>query len=216
MTIFPSLISADLLNLQQQITLLDPYCDGYHLDLMDGHFVPNITWGPQFINAIANSTSKHCWVHAMATQPEIWIDRFELNMHAMVDFHIETCIDHKALLTYIRKKNWQAGIAIKPTTGIDAVIPLLNDLDYVVIMSVEPGFSGQQFIPTSVEKIKALTRYRSDNNLSFKLAIDGGINTNNIRDVYKAGIDYCAVASALFSKEDPIEALHNLKKIIKD
>lgn len=212
--LYPSLISGDILNLQEQITLLDPHCDGYHLDLMDGHFVPNITWGPAFINAIATATTKTCWVHLMATNPEQWINHFTLPAGSMVDFHIETSIDHKALLTSIKAKGWRSGIAVSPQTDIEAVFHLIDNIDYILIMSVEPGFSGQAFIPEVIEKINALATYREKYGLRFEIAIDGGINKQNIGEVVKAGVDHIAAAAAIFAENDPVVALQNLKLLL--
>jgi len=212
-TLFPSLISADLLNLQHQLAVLDPYCDGYHLDLMDGHFVPNITWGPDFINAIAQATQKQLWVHLMATNPRQWIDRFTLPAKSMVDFHVEVDIDHQALLEHIRHKQWHAGITLKPNTPLEALTPLIPYVDYVLIMSVEPGFSGQSYNPASADKIKKLYAYRQEHNLTFKIAVDGGINAQNIQHVVQAGADYVALATAIFGAQDPVAAMQQLKEL---
>lgn len=211
--LYPSLISADLLDLRSQITLLDPYCDGYHLDVMDGHFVPNITWGPAFINTIAATTTKQCWVHLMTTNPQMWIDRFVLSPGSMVDFHIETDVDHQAILDHIRFKGWRCGITLSPNTSITTILPLLRHVDYVLVMSVQPGFSGQTFIPSSLETITALADYRAQQALKFDIAIDGGINELTIQQAVKAGATHIAAAAAIFSQHNPVTALECLKRL---
>ncbi len=145
--IFPSLISGNLLNLQSDITLLDPLCDGYHLDVMDCHFVPNLTWGPQFINAIASVTKQTLWVHLMTTNPACVIEQLDIPQKSMVEIHIELEYKIEAILTIIKKRGWLPGLAISPETPLEKLYPFLPLCHYVTIMSVTPGFSGQQFIP---------------------------------------------------------------------
>jgi ribulose-phosphate 3-epimerase len=212
--IFPSLIGGNLLALADQIKTLDPHCAGYHLDMMDGHFVPNITWGPAFINAIAEKTSKQIWVHMMVTDPGHWLPRFNLPPHSMVDFHSETDVDHQAVIKVIRDKGWNPGIVLNPETTIDLLLPLLDKVDYVVVMSVHPGFSGQQFIAESLKTIHELAEIRARFGYSFKIGIDGGINAENISGVVNTGADYVAVASAIFDQPDPVVALQELQDCV--
>jgi ribulose-phosphate 3-epimerase len=213
--IFPSLIGGNLLALADQIRTLDPHCAGYHLDMMDGHFVPNITWGPAFINAIAQKTSKQIWLHMMVTDPGQWLPRFSLAHSSMVDFHIETKVDHQAIIKAIRDKGWSPGIVLNPETDLNLLLPLLDTVEYVVVMSVHPGFSGQKFIPESIKTIHKLAEIRTRSGYSFKIGVDGGINAENINAVVDAGADYVAVASALFDQPDPVVALQELQNHVK-
>jgi ribulose-phosphate 3-epimerase len=208
--IFPSLIGGDLLALRDQISRLDRYCSGYHLDLMDGHFVPNITLGPSMINAIAAVTRKKVWVHMMVTDPGYWLAQFHLPKGSMVDFHWEVPMDHAALIKKIRDKGWSPGIALSPETPIADLLPLLKSVDHVLVMSVKPGFSGQLFIPESIKKIQNCALLRSSGGYTFKIAIDGGITKQVIHDIVSAGADYIAVASAIFAHKNPEEALKEL------
>jgi ribulose-phosphate 3-epimerase len=213
--IFPSLIGGNLLALADQIKTLDPHCAGYHLDMMDGHFVPNITWGPAFVNAIAKKTSKQIWVHMMVTDPGQWLARLSLAPHSMVDFHIETNVDHQAIIKAIRTKGWSPGIVLNPETAVDLLAPLLDTVDYVVVMSVHPGFSGQKFISESLKTMHKLAELRAQHGYTFKIGVDGGINAENISKVVSAGAEYVAVASALFDQPDPVVALEKLQDCVK-
>lgn len=213
--IFPSLIGGNLLALGDQITLLDPHCAGYHLDMMDGHFVPNITWGPAFINAIAQKTSKQLWIHMMVTDPDHWLSRFTIPPHSMVDFHVETNVDHQLIIKTISNKGWNPGIVLNPETKLGLLLPLLEQVDYIVVMSVHPGFSGQQCIPESVQKIRKLAEIRAQHGYSFKIGVDGGINAKVINAVVDAGADYIAVASAIFDQPNPAIALQELRNCVK-
>jgi ribulose-phosphate 3-epimerase len=209
--IFPSLIGGDILALRDQIAVLDPYCAGYHLDLMDGHFVPNITWGPAFINAIAQTTTKRIWVHIMATDPLHWAEHLKLPEQSMVDFHIEVSRNPIDLLQTIKKYGWRAGVAISPYTTLTALTPyLLECADYITVMSVDPGFSGQAFMPASIQRVRELVALRAQKKYQYAIAIDGGINTSNIVEVTDAGVQYIAMASALFAEGDPVKILKKL------
>ena len=212
--IFLSLISADLLNLQTVLKTLDPYCDGYHLDIMDYHFVPNLTWGPAFIHAISAATQRTLWVHLMVDNPMTWVEKLKLPAGSIVDFHIETNVDALKIINDIHEKKWLAGIAISPKTDVAKTFSLLNVIDHVTVMSVEPGFSGQHFMPEMLLKVDALVEYRNTHNLSFSIGMDGGINKNTIRTVVEKGVDVCAIAQGIFGQPNPLVALQELKKLI--
>lgn len=213
--IYPSLISADLMNLQREIELLDPYVPGYHLDIMDFHFVPNLTWGPAFMDAIARTTKRTLWVHLMVDNPTIWVETLNLPGGSIVTFHIETIEKNLHLIKHIQDKNWLAGLAINPKTNAERIFPFLNTISQVTIMSVEPGRSGQAFLPESLDKIEPLLGYRQSNGLKFRIAMDGGISEKNIKEISNRGVDDVAIAHALFSKSDPIEALKQLQKLAR-
>lgn len=214
MKIYPSLISADLLNLKNVIALLDDHCDGYHLDVMDDHFVPNLTWGPMFINAIAATTSLPLQVHLMVTNPAIWLDRLDLSSKDTFMFHIEAITDEtqaQELIVQIHEHGVKAGIAVNPSTDITSIKPFLRLLDEVLIMSVNPGFSGQEFIDVT-HKIDTLRTLRADEKLTFEIGMDGGINAKNIRLLAQHEVEYVGVASAIFSEKDFIKAIQNLRR----
>ncbi|MCX5922447.1 MAG: ribulose-phosphate 3-epimerase [Candidatus Dependentiae bacterium] len=213
--IFPSLISADLLNLQNEIKTLDPYCDGYHLDIMDHHFVPNLTWGVAFMHAIAAATCRPLWVHLMVENPGTWLEELNLPAGSIVSFHIETIKDAMSLINRIHEKKWRASIALSPKTNVETIFPFLNVIDQVLVMSVEPGFSGQQFILAAVDKVDKLVAYRQAHDLPFTIGMDGGINKENITMLVDHGVQDIAIANAIFGHKDRVAALQKLKALIK-
>jgi len=208
-------MSANFLELKEEIEKIEPYCDGFHLDIMDMHFVPNLTFGPSIINAIAKASTKELFVHLMIEHPEKFVDYLQLPKDSVVTFHKTTTPKPSNLIKLIHKKGWRAGIALDPDESIENVTPLLKELDQVLIMSVRPGFAGQEFIPQTLDKVKNLKKYRTKNKLNFRIAIDGGINEENIQEIAKAGSDDIAIASAIFKAKDPIKALKKLKKLTK-
>jgi len=213
--IYPSLISSDLLNLQKTIELLDPHVPGYHLDVMDYHFVPNLTWGPAFLTAIASRTQKKLWVHLMVDAPEVWIDALDLPPQTIMTIHIETTNSADRLINLIQNKNWLPSIAISPKTPVDEIFPFLQLAHQALIMSVEPGHSGQQFMPSMMSKVDRLVEYRKEHNLNFAIGIDGGITQENICMVVDRGVDDLGVANAIFGQPDPTQAIQDLKKLIE-
>jgi ribulose-phosphate 3-epimerase len=213
MHIYPSLISSNLLNIQSTLTLLDNHCDGYHLDIMDDHFVPNLTWGPSFINAIAHATKKPLHVHLMVDNPEDWIDRLKLSSKDYFIFHVEACKDSALILNIIKQltaKMIKSGIALNPKTEITMLNAFLNTIDHLLLMSVEPGFSGQTFIPEVLKKAVHLNELKSSQQLSFSIGMDGGINDQNIALLKQAKVDIACIASAIFSSQKPVKALKKL------
>lgn len=212
--LFPSLISANLLNLETEIHALDPYVSGYHLDVMDFHFVPNLTWGPSFINAIRTATKKPLFIHLMVEYPEKYFDRLKLHENDIVAIHYESpsLYTPKQLLELISSYGWTASLAINPSTSLDPVFSLKDYLSNVLLMSVEPGFSGQSFIPHTFEKLATLSNWRKEQNLSFTISVDGGINESNFSELVTLGVDQLAVASAIFNQADRIAAIRNFLK----
>ncbi len=212
--LFPSLISGNLTNLEQDIRLLEPYCSGFHLDIMDFHFVPNLTWGPDFVNAIRKITKKQLQIHLMVEYPECYIDRFAINSDDIIFVHIEsiTAISIASIINTIQARGMKAGVAISPYTPLEAVISLPAHFQAILLMSVNPGFSGQAFLPHSIERLKALHMLALANNLSFAIAIDGGIQQDNIQSVIQHGAQDIALASAVFSTQDPAKAAQMLEQ----
>jgi len=216
--IYPSLISSDLLNLEKSIKSLDDHCDGYHLDVMDGHFVPNLTWGPAFIKRIIATTKLPVDVHLMVENPYWWVDKFELRENDEFVFHYESLVDKDKILLLIellKKKNWKIGIAINPKTDIEKIIPFLPLLDQVLLMSVEPGFSGQKFISSVAQKVTELMKIKKSKNYIFKICMDGGIGKDNIKMISDLGVEQCGVASSIFGEGNPVENLRNLYNLVK-
>lgn len=211
--IFPSLTAADQLNLQRDIDTLEPHCKGFHLDVMDFNFVPNLTWGTSTVNAIANHTKRTLWVHVMVEKPAAFIETLCLPNDSLITFHIEKISENKNIISRIREKKWLPGIAISPKTPLEIALPFLETVNHVTLMSVEPGFAGQAFLPDIVDKLDQLVAYRETKKLQFTIAMDGGINETNIGDLAKRGVDLFGVASAIFGKTDPVTAFKNLQTL---
>lgn len=217
MKILPSLISSNLLNLQKTIDLLAPLSDGFHIDIMDDHFVPNLTWGPMFVNAIKQASSTPLYIHLMVQKPESWLDRLKLTEKDFFIFHAETCTtpNHcKQLIEAIHKKSLLAGIALNPETPIATIQDLLPYLDDILIMSVHPGFSGQSFIEETKEKIQDLARIKKEKNFTFSLCVDGGVTFENILTIKNLGATHIAAAKAIFGHNDPVMAMKEFRNKI--
>ena len=214
MEFYPSLISSDLLNLRSTLALLDPHVHGYHIDVMDDHFVPNLTWGPAFVSAIRQTTQLPLHIHCMVDNPEKWIDRLELYQGDTLLFHVEAFKDTKACHDFFFNAHnvckHRLGIVLNPETDIESIFPILKFVDNVLVMSVNPGFSGQTFIGSVMSKIPKLMQERKIQNHSFVISMDGGINQSNIAMLAEHGVEQVGMANALFGQDDPIKALNEL------
>lgn len=213
--LYPSLIAADLLNLETTITKLDPHCAGYHIDIMDNHFVPNLTWGHDMANAIAHASHHAAWVHLMVTNPKSMIERLILPLGSTVSFHIESTHLIKNIVELLREKNVRPGIAISPKTDLSQIFTFTQTVDHVLLMSVEPGLSGQPLIPSTYDRLTLLAEHRQSTGQTFTIGIDGGITTENIPELVKRGANDFAIATAIFGNGNPVENLHNLTRIIQ-
>lgn len=216
MNIYPSLISSDLLNLQKTLTTFDPHCQGYHLDVMDDHFVPNVTMGPAFINAIRTATKLPLHIHLMVENPEMWVVRLKLAPGDTLIFHYETrrsLAEQIIFIDTVRNRDLKVGIAINPNTPIEVLQSVLPLVDLVLVMTVYPGFSGQTFIPDVLTKISPLIKMQQNCASHATICLDGGINEHTIRLVHQHKIDNVAVATAIFGKPDPVAALRELYKL---
>lgn len=214
-SIFPSLISADIMNLRGEIEKLDPHCDGYHIDVMDNQFVPNLTWGSQFVNAIANTTQKPLFVHLMVKDPTNWIDELNLTQHSSIVIHIESEGIARKNLMRIKERYLNAGIALNPQSSVETIFHVLDLVDSVLLMSVEPGLSGQTFLPEVLKKIDPILGYRQAQGLKFHLAMDGGIGQNNIARLALLGVEQFGIASAIFDEPNQLKALKELYALIR-
>ncbi len=213
MEIFPSLISADLLNLEKVIKELDPYCDGYHIDVMDDHFVPNLTWGPAFVQGILNISKLPLHIHFMVTSPEKWLTRIKFRPQDVFIFHYESTLEQEVILRLIdaiKVLGCKVGIAINPKTPVSKIFDYVDNIDHVLIMSVEPGFSGQKFMPEVINKVESLINQRESMNLNFKIGMDGGIVKENLKMLSEKGVDQFGIASAIFSDKNPVKKLKDL------
>ncbi len=209
--IFPSLISGNLLCIEQSIKQLEAHCDGFHVDVMDNHFVPNMTFGPDMVNAIAQATSKLMWVHLMVDDPADWCTSLRLRQGSIVSFHFEATRDADHTIKCITEKKWVPSVAISPKTNAAEIFSLLNTIDHVLVMSVNPGFSGQRFLANALPKVSEILEQAESIGKKIIVGMDGGVNKENIQSVAAAGVQDIAIASAIFDSDDPVRAIEDLR-----
>ena len=199
--ISPSLLSANFTRLREDIEIVEKLgVDRLHLDVMDGHFVPNLTFGPFIISQIREITDLHLETHLMIEKPHEYIEKYAKAGSDTIIIHYEASKDIRLDIQTIKSCNKLAGIAINPDTDYKLLDPYLDDLDYILIMSVFPGFGGQKFIESTLEAMKYLSD-RSEK-CGFKIGVDGGVNLSTIDKVYETGIDITIVGSALYGASD--------------
>jgi ribulose-phosphate 3-epimerase len=208
--IYPTLLAFDVLNPQREIERIEPLAEGFQLDIMDNHFVPNLMYGADFVNAVARITHKKQWVHLMVDDPVGWLGGLFVPPGSIMTFHIEATHHITGTIKYIVEKKWLPSIAINPETPVEAVFPFLPMLHQVSLMSVEPGFPRQEFLKETLEKFRKLRGYRQTSQLQFRIALDGGINKINIKNLVMEGVDDLAIASAIFGQKDPLKELREL------
>lgn len=210
----PSILSADFTKLGEEIETIDNAGAEYiHVDVMDGMFVPSISYGMPVIKSIRKSTGKVFDVHLMISEPIRYIADFAASGAGMITVHVEACSDVVATIEKIREYKLKVGITLNPDTPVSAIKPYLNRVDMVLIMSVNPGFGGQKFITSSVDKIKEVKRLRDELNLSYDIEVDGGINIDNLATVLEAGANVIVAGSAIF-RGDAAENVKKFKSIM--
>lgn len=204
----PSLLSADFTNLKSDLEVLDKNGVKYlHLDVMDGMFVPNISFGPMIIKQLRPLTNMVFDVHLMIEEPDRYVQNFKDSGADILTVHHEACKHLHRTISYIKSLGMKAGVSLNPATNIDVLDYVLEDLDLVLIMSVNPGFGGQSFIPSAIDKIKNLRKKIDERNLNVIIEVDGGVKTTNVKDVIEAGADLIVSGSDVFvDKENRIKA----------
>ena len=211
--IAPSMLSADFLHLEKDVEMVNRYADIFHLDIMDGTFVPNISFGFPVVEAIAKKATKPLDVHLMIVHPEKYVERFAKAGAAYISFHYEAAGEQSAeILAHIQALGVKAGIVINPDCPVEKIFPLLPKVDFVLIMSVFAGFGGQKFIPESLERIRAV-RAQLDRigRPEVPIEVDGGIGPANAADVKTAGASMLVAGSSVFKAEDPAQAIESLR-----
>ena len=211
--ILPSILSADFANLERDIKELESIgVDMFHIDVMDGNFVPNISFGFPIIESIRPKTDKVFDCHLMIANPENYVEQFCKVGCDMVSFHIEATNHADRVIQVIKNNGKKAGIVLNPQTSIESIKYLLPKLDYVLIMTVNPGFGGQKFIPEMLEKIEELAKLREEKNYNFLIEVDGGINIETSKACRDKGADLLVCGSFLFGSSDKEKTLGELLK----
>ena len=213
--IAPSILSADFTKLGEEIKAVeDAGADWIHVDVMDGHFVPNITMGPIIVEAARQATSLSLDVHLMIENPDRFISDFISAGADLISVQAETCTHLNRTVQFIKESGAKAGVALNPATPIQAVQWVLEDIDFVLIMSVNPGFGGQQFISNSLEKIRELKKFIQSSELPVLIQVDGGVNKGTIKDISLAGADVFVAGSAVFGSDDYKETIRMFRSLI--
>lgn len=210
----PSILSADFANLERDVKIItDAGADWIHVDVMDGHFVPNISIGVPVVTSLRKATDGFLDVHLMITDPDKYVPAFIKAGADLVNFHVEVECDIEGVLKEIKAAGKKTGLTIKPNTPPEAVFPYLPLLDMVLVMSVEPGFGGQSFMPNSIPKIKVLKEKITELGLNCEIEIDGGINLKNAPEVIEAGCDILVAGSSVFNAPDVPAAVKAFKAL---
>lgn len=211
----PSILSSDLSNIEKQIRIVENNgADWIHCDVMDGHFVPNLTFGPIIVKAVRKVTALPLDVHLMIENPDDLLEDFVKSGANRILVHYEAVIHLNRTINRIKELGAKAGVVINPSTPVNVIKDVAEYIDQLLVMSVNPGFGGQKFIPNSLRRIKEAVKLREEMNAKFLIEIDGGIDSTNINPIFDAGCDVFVAGSSIFNSTDIAEAAAKLKSLI--
>lgn len=212
----PSILSADFSRLGESVSRIEK--GGAHLihvDVMDGHFVPNISFGSTVMKSLTGKTSLPFDVHLMIENPDSYLEDFVTDKTEYITVHREACVHLNRTVQHIKSLGIKAGVAVNPATSLTTLDYILEDVDMVLIMSVNPGFGGQKFIKSALDKVRALNSIKRDNNMNFKIEIDGGITLDNVKEVTDAGVEIVVAGSSVFGAEEPEKKVESFLEIYR-
>ena len=214
--IAPSILSCDFEKLGDEVKAVGKAgADWVHVDVMDGHFVPNITFGPLIVEACRRATSLPLDVHLMIEHPDRYIEQFVKAGASSISVHEETCVHLNRTVTAIRDLGVSPGVVLNPTTPLASLEWILEYVDYVLILSVNPGFGGQSFIPNSIDRIRALRKTIDERGLSVLIEVDGGVNEKTIEEISLAGTDVFVAGSAIFGSRDYKKTIDSFRRLVE-
>jgi ribulose-phosphate 3-epimerase len=213
--IAPSILSANFANLLEDIKKIEKDADLLHIDVMDGHFVPNITIGPVVVKSLRKFFSLPFDVHLMIENPDLYIEEFANSGADIITVHQEACIHLHRTIQKIKGYGKKAGVSLNPATPLETLKYILQDVDMILIMTVNPGFGGQKFIDSMLKKIEELKKMREDLGLNFEIEVDGGINLYNVKEVVEAGADIIVAGSAIFESSNPAQTIKEFRKAVE-
>mgnify|MGYP003304087025 FL=1 len=209
--IAPSMLAADFLHLEKDVRLVNEYADIFHLDIMDGTFVPNISYGFPVVEAISSIAVKPLDVHLMIVNPEKYVERFAKVGASMISFHLNATEDPAAVLRDIRSLGVKAGLVINPDIPVESLYPYLKDADFILLMSVYAGFGGQKFIEDTYLRIRTLREEIARQGLDLPIEVDGGVGPANAKALIEAGAEILVAGSAVFKAEDPAAVVARMR-----
>ena len=212
--IAPSMLSADFLHLEKDVEMVNRYADIFHLDIMDGVFVPNLSYGFPIVEAIARRAEKPLDVHMLIVQPERYVDRFAAIGANMISFHLNATENPSAVLAQIRNHCVGAGLVINPDIPVEELYPYLKECDFVMLMGVYAGFGGQKYIPETTQRIRSLKDEIVRQGLDVKIEVDGGVTPENVSEIVGAGVDIVVAGSAVFKSSDPAAVIDGMRNCI--
>lgn len=205
------MLSADFLHLQKDVEMVNEYADIFHLDIMDGVFVPNISYGFPVVEAIAAKATKPLDVHLMIVNPEKYVERFAKAGASMISFHLDAASDPAAVLSQIHSCDCKAALAINPDKKVESLFPYLEQADYILLMSVFAGFGGQKFIEETYDRIRTLKAELQRRNLDVTIEVDGGVSPSNAAELVEAGAGILVAGSAVFKSSDPASTIASMR-----